>query len=104
MKPWFFLIASAALLASCASSAELAAADDSKCQSYGFALGSEGYAQCRMTMDTQRQQARASAIAGIQAGLKGVGDAYANMPVQQQRPIQCTTTALGDGMSTSTCQ
>ena len=51
----------------------------------------------------QQQQARAAAIANMQAGLKRAGDAYANMPMPQ-RPIQCNTMATGGGNSSTTCQ
>jgi hypothetical protein len=48
------LTATAMLLGGCA--AQRAARDDSKCQGYGFKPGSEGYAQCRMTRDVERQR------------------------------------------------
>ena len=92
------------MLAGCASAAQVAAIDDNKCQSYGFAPGSEGYAQCRMTMDVQRQQARAAAIASVQAGMQSVGNAYGNMPLPQQRSMLCSTTATGPGSSSTLCQ
>ena len=37
------------------------AADEQQCRSYGFVAGTQGYAQCRMGLDTQRQQARNAA-------------------------------------------
>jgi len=52
----------------------------------------------------QQQQARAAAIANMQAGLKRAGDAYANMPVQHQQTWQCNTTATSPDTSYSTCQ
>jgi hypothetical protein len=102
MRSWSLLIATAVTLTGCANAGQLAANDDDKCQSYGFAPGTQGYAQCRMSMDASRQQAASAAIAGLANGMRSVGNAYANMPVQ--RPIQCNTIALGGGMSTSTCQ
>jgi hypothetical protein len=48
-------LASASYATQCA--AESAATDDDRCRSYGFIPGSDGYAQCRMQVDVQRQQA-----------------------------------------------
>lgn len=58
----------AAALSGCASMSgptaeEIAAADDYKCQDYGYKRGTDGYAQCRMQMDQQRAQARAAMAA-----------------------------------------
>ena len=46
-------------LAGCASRADLAAADDAKCQGYGAAPGSPAYVQCRAQLDSARTTARA---------------------------------------------
>jgi hypothetical protein len=59
VKTWFILVVIALVLVNCASqrAAERAATDADKCSSYGFKPGSDAYAQCRMTLDIQRQQA-----------------------------------------------
>lgn len=45
-------------VAGCADPAARAAADDQKCRDYGMAPGSDAYANCRMTLDQNRVQAR----------------------------------------------
>jgi hypothetical protein len=46
------------LLPGCAAIAERrAAADDAKCQSYGATPGTPEYTQCRMQLDSQREDA-----------------------------------------------
>ena len=51
--------------------------DDQRCQSYGFRPGTQGYANCRLTLEVSRQQ-------------------------RVRSPTNCTT-ALGGGMATTTC-
>jgi hypothetical protein len=55
------------LLAACVSpeqqAQQRAATDQNQCSNYGFAVGTDAYAQCRMTIDQQRR-ARSAAIAG----------------------------------------
>ena len=46
-------------LAGCASTADLAAADDAKCRGYGAAPGSQAYVHCRAQLDSARTTARA---------------------------------------------
>lgn len=41
------------------SEAELAAADDAKCRSFGSAPGTDAYTNCRVALDTQRANGRA---------------------------------------------
>ena len=56
----FFAIAVlAALLSGCATRAELAAADDEKCRSYGAQPGTPAYVGCRTQLDSTRTTARA---------------------------------------------
>jgi hypothetical protein len=57
----FFTVAAfAALLSGCAATrAELAAADDEKCQSYGAQPATPAYVQCRTQLDVTRTTARA---------------------------------------------
>ena len=54
-------------LAGCASPAELAAADDAKCRSYGSQPGEPAYTQCRAQLDSARTIATSTAIAGMNA-------------------------------------
>jgi hypothetical protein len=61
MGRWFFLIAFALALEGCVTTEQQLAIDDQQCHSYGFAGGTQGYAQCRMNLDMQRQQARIEA-------------------------------------------
>jgi hypothetical protein len=77
MRIWIACIAIATTLAGCVSAAQLAAGDDSKCKSYGFTLGSPGYAQCRMSLDVQRQQAAREVGAAIADGLDQANESYA---------------------------
>jgi hypothetical protein len=58
------LLAAVMLLAGCMSAQQKqllaqqhTAADDTKCRGYGFQPGSPGFAQCRMSLDTAREQA-----------------------------------------------
>ena len=113
LPPMCAAIAIAVTLEGCASAEQLAVVDDSKCQSYGFSPGSEGYAQCRMSQDAARQQARVAAATALAAGLQRAGDAYGNMPLNWQQPppamtpppAYCVTRAIGTtGNSTTTCQ
>jgi hypothetical protein len=53
----------AAVLCGCASRAEIAAADDEKCRSYGAQPGAPAYVQCRAQLDAARTQARATIAA-----------------------------------------
>jgi hypothetical protein len=54
----------AGLLGGCATGPLLTAEqrDDQKCQSYGFRSGGQAYAQCRMTLDLNRQERRRNAL------------------------------------------
>lgn len=55
MKKAIFL---ALLLAGCQTTEERLAADDRQCQSYGVAIGSPPYVECRMRLDKQHSQAQ----------------------------------------------
>jgi hypothetical protein len=76
MERWFALIAIAMALAGCASPAEQAAIDGQTCQSYGFTAGSQQLAQCRMTLDAQRQQALRNAAISFADGVQVAADNY----------------------------
>ena len=43
-------------LSACASPEQLAAADKEKCRGYGMKPGTEAFANCRMTLDVERQR------------------------------------------------
>jgi hypothetical protein len=43
-------------LAGCESAAERIAADNQQCLSYGFTMGTDAFAQCRLQLDIQRNQ------------------------------------------------
>lgn len=45
--------------------AQISAADDGQCRSYGAEPGSQAYIQCRMNIDNQRASARAAALSRI---------------------------------------
>lgn len=65
MKRLIFLGILAFNLCGCVTAQELAAADDTKCRSYGIAPGSPPYIQCRMQLDHDRSERQvASNLAG----------------------------------------
>lgn len=68
MKRAFFL---ALLLAGCQTDQERIAKDDDQCQSYGVAKGSPAYVQCRMNLDHDRANLKASQQFGQSGGLVG---------------------------------
>jgi hypothetical protein len=99
------MMACAFALAGCASAEQLAAADDHKCRDYGFVRGDQGYANCRMKMDADRQQRRTAAANAIGDGIQNAADAYgraATMPPARQ-PMNCTATPDGMGGATTNC-
>lgn len=61
------LAAATVMLAGCKTAEQLAQEDAAKCASYGFQIGSDGYAGCRMRLDAARdadEKARVRAVAG----------------------------------------
>jgi hypothetical protein len=48
----------AVVLGGCMTAAEMRAADEARCRSYGFRAGSEGFANCLMEIDLDRSAAR----------------------------------------------
>jgi hypothetical protein len=58
MKLLLVSVTAAIVLWGCASSEQLAANEDAKCQAYGFSPGAYGYPECRMNLDMLRQQAQ----------------------------------------------
>ena len=71
-------VVSASMLGGCTTAVQQAAIDEQQCQSYGFVSGTQTFAQCRMTLDVQRQQARMAAGAAVADALQGVSDNYAH--------------------------
>src|SRR5262245_42872165 len=65
------------------------AAKDGQCRSYGYQPGTGGYANCRMALDFQQQQASAqaarNAAAAIAQGSAAQAQAYQGFP--QWRPV-----------------
>jgi len=65
----FALLALLILLAGCETAAEERArrdaSDQQRCESFGFELGTEAYANCRLQIDTSRRAA-AAALLGLQ--------------------------------------
>lgn len=53
---WIALGMTALTLAGCASPAQLAEMDKDKCRGYGLKPGTEAFANCRMTLDVERQR------------------------------------------------
>ncbi len=51
-----FVLPAVLVLAGCESEAERIAADNQQCLSYGFTMGTDAFAQCRLQLDLQRQQ------------------------------------------------
>jgi len=70
---------------------------DHECRSYGFVSGTQGYAQCRMTLAMQQRQARIEAADQMAAGFASAGAAYSR-PVQTyipSSPVETTCTGYG---------
>jgi hypothetical protein len=61
----------ALLLAGCQTTEERIAADDTQCRSYGTKPGDPAYVQCRMNLDNNRAQIKASERFGNSGGLVG---------------------------------
>jgi hypothetical protein len=55
MKRALLIAAACATLAGCITPAQIAARDDAVCQSYGAAVGTPAYTDCRLRRDQQRQ-------------------------------------------------
>lgn len=108
----FLIIASLSLLCSgCLTTeeqaAQIAAADDASCQSYGAKPGTDIYIQCRMQKDQQRQANRAAVAAAI-ASQPAPQPYYA--PVQPvvmppppvvTGPTNCMSMPIGNMVSTT---
>jgi hypothetical protein len=59
------------LLTGCQTTEERIAADDTQCRSYGVAVGSQAYIQCRANLDTNRANIKASERFGNSGGMVG---------------------------------
>ncbi len=55
---WLIPLGIAAALGGCVTPAELRAADEGRCRSYGFRPGSDPFANCLMEVDLDRSAAR----------------------------------------------
>lgn len=85
-----------------------AEADANQCTSYGFAPGTDGYANCRMGLDQGRQQRRDAVIGAIIQNNQHTSDMQQqNLNAEQRalsaaaqsaqpRSTNCTTTYSGD--------
>jgi len=72
-----------------------------ECRSYGFVPGTQGYAQCRMTLAMQQQQARNEAADQMASGFAAAGAAYSH-PVQTfitSAPVVTNCTGYGSMLS-----
>lgn len=67
MTKWAVFLA--LLLTGCQTTDERLALDDRQCQSYGTKPGDPAYIQCRMNLDTNRANVRASERFGNGVGL-----------------------------------
>jgi hypothetical protein len=101
MKSLFFSIVFSMLLVGSANAGLLrdlfGPNDDQRCQSYGFRPSSQGYAQCSMTLDIQRQQERKNAIRDFGNAMERAGRS-----VQTNSPTTCHTSYFG-WTATTTC-
>lgn len=100
-----FLVAVLAALSGCATMGmtpqEIAAADQSQCESYGFQRGTEAFASCMMQIDYARQADNQRRWDNVRAGLRSM-NAQLNPP-----SVTCNTSAsvFGNyGSSTTTCR
>jgi hypothetical protein len=59
------------VLGACQTTEERLALDDTTCKSYGVQVGSPAYVQCRMTLDQNRANVKASERSGNSGGLIG---------------------------------
>jgi hypothetical protein len=83
MKPKVLLMGALLLtVGACATAQQSADQDNAACRSYGFAAGSQGYAQGRMTLDRDRQQRRDAAVDAMSSSLQNVQEGYARSAAQ----------------------
>lgn len=102
-------------LAGCVTDAERArqqeSADDSRCASYGYTYGTDGYGQCRQSIDAERarnQRAAAAFMLGMQPVNRPTQIPVYQMPVRpyqapaQPQPSYTTCMSMGQQISCST--
>jgi hypothetical protein len=58
MKRFVFSLLLALALAACTTAAEQKAADEKKCEGYGFKQGSDSFSKCMMVVDQNRTKMR----------------------------------------------
>lgn len=97
-------------LAGCATSEELASRDDAACTSYGYRVGTDGYANCRLSMDQQRQARRQAALMNMSASMQqqaaiaqANAAAYRPQPIQLPQHTNTNTTCMGLGSNMVSC-
>ncbi|WP_428375381.1 hypothetical protein [Lichenicoccus sp.] len=72
-------------------------ADDDTCQSYGFALGTQGYAECRENQGNQRSERQQAALASLSQETRP-----APAPVWvPNRPVNCSSQTFGTQTNTT---
>jgi len=105
MRNLFLIVLALIPLSGCVSREQLAARDDTRCQSYGFSPGNQAYAQCRMNLDVARLQARRQAAdavaAGLAEGLDRAGQVYSSPPQPTYSPP--SSSAWRPSSSTASC-
>jgi hypothetical protein len=74
--------------------------DDRTCQSYGYALGTPGYGQCRMQLDQQRRAAALAALGVLQGQRPYVLPPPPDIQ-NQNPPVNCTSTVNGQVVNTN---
>lgn len=98
----------AVVLGACASPQEIAAADDTTCQSFGAKPGTDVYVQCRMQQQAHRdaQQAqRDAARRDVGERLRRAGDAAQSLDRNStSTTTTCDTMRTGPSTSTIDCR
>lgn len=98
-KLWIVVFPSLAL-AGCnlsgPSAAQLEAAADAKCQSYGAHIGSDAYVRCRMALDQQH-----AALVASDQPTPIVVAPPPHLTVTQSQPRNCISNAVGSSLYTS---
>src|SRR6185312_3457938 len=84
---------------------QVAAADDTTCQGYGFTPGTDAFAQCRLQIAEQHHADNVRRRQAIGAALSDMG-----REMRENRPVTCSSTTYGNGdrlgynqNSTTTC-
>jgi hypothetical protein len=97
-------------LAGCASPEQIAAQDDARCRAQ-HPLGTvEDWAECKRRLALARiimAEGLMAASDSLAQGVQNAGNAYRDMPIQQQQTLHCNTVDTSSGTfpatSTTTC-